>query len=302
MSWFPVDESKACVFTNEAGFVYESFPCLYKDTLIGKSYTSAELSYDPVDLRDWMVANPWVPVAAIAAYMVFITAGKSYFDNRPAWDWRSTMALWNLGLSVFSAVGFCRVLPQLVHNFWNYSVPENFCFDPETFYGSGATGLWVQLFVLSKFPELLDTFFIVIHKKPLIFLHWYHHVSVLLYCWHAYVTKNPIGIVFVVMNYGVHSIMYFYYFLMAVKCKPKWFNSIWITVAQISQMVVGVTVTVMNVAVPPLYTKGECHVKPENNYAAMIMYGSYLFLFLQFFFKRYSVKGGKSTKSSKKQA
>ena len=53
--------------------------------------------------------------------------------------------------------------------------------------------------------ELLDTFFIVIHKKKLIFLHWYHHVSVLLYCWHSYVYKAPLGILFCVMNYGVHS-------------------------------------------------------------------------------------------------
>jgi len=231
-----------------------------------------------------------VPILAVVLYGVFIMAGRSYFNGRPAWNWRNSMALWNLGLSLFSAIGFCRVFPQLVHDFYNYSVTENFCFDPESFYGSGATGLWVQLFVLSKFPELFDTFFIVIHKKPLIFLHWYHHISVLLYCWHAYVSKNPIGIVFVVMNYGVHAIMYFYYFLMAVKCKPKWFNSMWITMSQISQMVVGVTVTVLNLILPTLYEK-ECHVKKENNVAAMIMYGSYLMLFLEFFFKRYAVKG-----------
>lgn len=53
--------------------------------------------------------------------------------------------------------------------------------------------------------ELVDTFFIVIHKKKLIFLHWYHHITVLLYCWHSYVTTSPPGIFFVVMNYGVHA-------------------------------------------------------------------------------------------------
>jgi hypothetical protein len=144
--------------------------------------------------------------------------------------------------------------------------------------------------------ELLDTFFIVIHKKSLIFLHWYHHVSVLLYCWHAFTSKAPGGIFFATMNYAVHAIMYFYYFLMAIKMKPKWFNSIWITVSQISQMVVGVAVTVLGFWLAPSYEK-ECSLKSENNIAALIMYGSYLLLFVQFFLQRYF--GSKSKKAKK---
>ena len=146
--------------------------------------------------------------------------------------------------------------------------------------------------------ELIDTFFIIIHKKPLILLHWYHHISVLAYCWHSYVTKAPAGIVFCVMNYAVHAIMYFYYFLMAVKCKPKWFNSMYITVSQISQMVVGVAVTILSFIMPHTYGT-DCHIKKENNVAAFIMYGSYLMLFLQFFFKRYFAP--KKEKTTKKE-
>jgi hypothetical protein len=37
----------------------------------------------------------------------------------------------------------------------HYSWKENFCMDPESSYGSGSTGLWVQLFILSKFPYVI---------------------------------------------------------------------------------------------------------------------------------------------------
>ena len=59
-------------------------------------------------------------------------------------------------------------------------------------------------------------FFVIARKKPLIFLHWYHNVTVLLYCWHSYATLAPQELYFVVMNYTVHTAMYGYYRLMAL--------------------------------------------------------------------------------------
>ena len=98
----------------------------------------------------------------------------------------------------------------------------------------------------SKIPELFDTFFIVARQSPLIFLHWYHHVTVLLYCWHSYATEAPQALYFIAMNYSVHAIMYMYYFLMMI-AKPdsglkKFLKSIagMITAMQLSQMVVGI--------------------------------------------------------------
>ena len=135
--------------------------------------------------------------------------------------------------------------------------------------------------------ELFDTFFILIHKKPLIFLHWYHHITVLLYCWHSYVTTSPPGIFFVVMNYSVHASMYFYYALMALKLRPKWFNPMIITAFQISQMIVGIAVTLVAFYYFMNDPEGNCKIERENNTAAFVMYGSYLFLFLQFFVGRY---------------
>jgi len=301
MSWYPVDESGRCVRVNQYGLSYEDFSCLYENSF-ARTYTSYEKEFNPFIIHQWMIENPWVPVTTILLYGLFILMGRSYFETRPPWNWRTPLAVWNLCLSIFSLMGFCRALPPILHNLYHYSVFEFFCFNPESSYGSDpVSGLWMQLFALSKFPELFDTVFIVVHKKPLIFLHWYHHISVLAYCWYSYVHKFPTGIIFCAMNYAVHAIMYFYYFLMAIKCKPKWFNSIYITVAQISQMVVGVIVTIMGVIIPPIYGK-DCFLKKENNIAGMIMYGSYLLLFLQFFFKRYaSVKKVKEGKSKKQK-
>lgn len=260
---------------------------LFSHTCTLLNTNSFERLFDPVHVRDWMTENTWVPITAIVLYAVLILLGQSYFRNRDPWDWRRSMAVWNLFLSAFSAIGFIRTAPALLHLVSRYTWRENLCMDPESHFGSGVTGMWVQLFILSKFPELIDTLFIVIHKKNLIFLHWYHHISVLAYCWHSYVYKAPAGIVFCVMNYAVHALMYFYYFLMAIKAKPAWLKPVWITVAQISQMVVGVAVTVAGWYMMLVVKPEACWLTADNNTAALVMYGSYLFLFLQFFLQRY---------------
>ena len=166
-------------------------------------------------------------------------------------------------------MGMARTVPHLLHNIFNKTLEENVCQEVRVLrrlkhsnfhltyhfvapgsahmqahadWGSFATGFWVQLFIYSKPFELVDTYFIVHRKRPLIFLHWYHHVTVLLFCWHSYAFESATGLFFVGMNYSVHAIMYGYYCLMALRMKPKWMNPFFITVAQISQMIVGVSV------------------------------------------------------------
>ena len=48
----------------------------------------------------------------------------------------------------------------------------------------GSPGLvWQLMFMWSKFPELFDTVLLVLRGRPVIFLHWYHHITVLMFCW-----------------------------------------------------------------------------------------------------------------------
>jgi elongation of very long chain fatty acids protein 6 len=115
-------------------------------------FFSIEKKYDPVPVLHWMQSNPFVPILACVIYGLLIVLGQYYFASRPRWNWRGTMAAWNLSLAVFSFVGMARTFPQLLHNLSTMPLRHNLCADPRVTYGSGSTGLWVQLFILSKFP------------------------------------------------------------------------------------------------------------------------------------------------------
>jgi len=152
------------------------------------------------------------------------------------------------------------------------------------------------LFIISKIPELVDTVFIVLRNKKLIFLHWYHHITVLLFCWHSFYTRSSAGLYFTAMNYSVHAIMYFYFFLTSMGYKPPW--GICVTILQISQMFVGVFVC--SYVAYFKYQGLVCYQVPANFIAGIIMYASYFGLFLKLFCDRFVCNKGKKSKTGKR--
>lgn len=245
--------------------------------------------FDYFPIKHYLETHVFLPVLAVTLYAGFLYYGKKYFAHRKPLNLRWIMAGWNLFLAVYSMLTVFHALPA-VTVIAKRSFHDNLCKNPETHFG-GSAELWVILFVLSKFAELFDTFFIIVHKKPLIFLHWYHHITVLLFCWVAFQEKTPSTIFFGPINACIHSIMYFYYFLMAIKMKPKWFNAIWLTVGQIVQMVVGTTMSLMSMYY--YMTDDSCSLKKGSLVASFFLYGSYLYLFSAFFIERY-FKGNKN--------
>jgi len=251
-------------------------------------YSSWERNYDTLIANAFAKENNWIPVTCVIFYGICIVGGQSWMKDRTAYDLRRFLAAWNLLLSVFSFCGMVRTWPHVVYNLWAFGFEATLCKPAIYMYGCGATGLWVQLFIFSKIPELFDTFFIVVRKKQLVFLHWYHHITVLLFCWHSYVTESPGGIYFAAMNYAVHALMYGYYFLMATRMLPKWFPAGIVTISQISQMVVGVALTALS---GRLYASSQaCDVKIDNLIAGGLMYFSYFLLFVHFAIDRYILK------------
>lgn len=210
-------------------------------------------------------------------------------------DLKRLLGAWNGFLAIFSFIGAVRVVPHLFLMLYSQGFEYTLCRAGHISYGSGAPGFWVCAFIWSKYFELIDTVFLVIRKKSVIFLHWYHHCSVLLYCWHSYVWEMPTGVYFVAMNYTVHAVMYFYYFLAAICEKPpRWAFSV--TLLQISQMAIGIAITLVHLLILIKNTVPNCDGYLPNLIAALCMYTSYFFLFAQFLFRRYCKRpGGKAT-------
>lgn len=131
-----------------------------------------EKTYDSSPVYEWMKRVPWLPVASVVLYVAGIFGGQKLMEKRQAFDLKWPLAYWNLLLSVFSIVGALRVVPHLAYLLATQGPPVVACGAPEPLYGNAAVGFWVQAFILSKIFELIDTAFIVLRKRPLVFLHW----------------------------------------------------------------------------------------------------------------------------------
>jgi len=106
-----------------------------------------------------------VPLAFIALYVLIITLGPRLMKDRKPFQLKTPLALWNLSLSVFSLCGMARTVPHLLHTIATKPFRDTICTDSEAAYADGAVGLWTMLFIFSKVPELIDTFFIVTRKS-----------------------------------------------------------------------------------------------------------------------------------------
>jgi hypothetical protein len=163
-----------------------------------------------------------------------------------------------------------------------------------------------MLFVVSKVPELLDTAFLVLRRRRVIFLHTYHHVTVLLFCWDAYATRSSAGLIFACVNYFVHAVMYGYFALVAAGFKSVHRVAGFVTGLQIAQMAVGCGV--LAYAAHEKISGRGCDMTTSNLLFGAAIYSSYLVLFVLFALDRYVVcgtrgvgKSGKSGKSGKKE-
>ncbi|GMI21326.1 hypothetical protein TrCOL_g2404 [Triparma columacea] len=263
---------------------------------------SFESLFSTDDAVRYTIEHTEIPILFVSAYLVTVFYVPDFMPSK-GFNLRRLWAFWNLLLSIFSILGALRTVPYLMTALYEKGFTYTTCADSTTWFlrhdEFNPVGFWVTLFIYSKIPELIDTVFLVLQRKPVIFLHWFHHVTVLLYCWHAFANWTASGLWFVAMNFSVHSIMYFYYFL-SISGYKSWSKPLapMITTIQLLQMIVGTLVTVNVMLVK---SRGEtCHVISSNWKLGLAMYVSYFCLFAILFYNLYLKPGGKHARNGKR--
>lgn len=232
----------------------------------------------------WMEDHMWLGFLLSFLYPVAVFAGRRWMASRSPYQLRRPLLAWNLLLVVFSVVSFLSLTPTMIGKWMEIGVVGSVCSATHDL----RARFWLLLFVLSKVLEYGDTVFIVLRKSPLIFLHWYHHLSACLCSWQNVGRFNDSLILwFAWMNLGVHSLMYTHYALRAVGVRIPKAISQGVTLLQILQHLVALTC--IFIASWRQLTGCPCHTTGKLTMTALVAYGSYLGLFVQFYVNRYSV-------------
>merc|ERR1739842_81539 len=142
---------------------------------------------------------------------------------------------------------------------------------------------------LLKYYELLDTIFLALKHKPIGFLHGYHHPATLVLTWGQLVDSTGIQWVVILLNLLVHTVMYFYYAMAALKIRMPWKRIV--TIMQIAQFVCDLAACYSAWAAHNWF--GQCFGTNRAGIVFCFILTSYLYLFVDFYEMTYNKKKNK---------
>ncbi|KAF8509806.1 GNS1/SUR4 family-domain-containing protein [Gautieria morchelliformis] len=178
--------------------------------------------------------STWTSVtAALVAYLMVIFGLQELMRSRQALKMTALFQLHNIVLSSGSLLLLVLMVEEIAPIVSRHGL----------FYGICSKDAWtprlefyymVNYYI--KYLELLDTVFLVLKKKPLAFLHVFHHSATALLCYTQLNGRTSVSWVPITLNLTVHVMMYYYYYATAGGRKIWWKK--YLTSMQITQFVI----------------------------------------------------------------
>ncbi|KAI9674925.1 MAG: hypothetical protein M1822_008987 [Bathelium mastoideum] len=256
---------------------------------------NAVMGFNPEDFRFKAGQTPVSTFSACAtlliSYYIVIFGGREVMRTKQAVQLQGLFKVHNFVLTIISGILLALFLEQLIPELTRNGVFHAICH---------RDGGWTDKFVilyylnyLTKYLELLDTVFLFLKKKPLTFLHTYHHGATALLCYTQLVGHTSVSWVPITLNLMVHVVMYWYYFQSARGIRIWWKK--YITVMQIIQFVIDLGFVYFaswtyftSTYFPHLPNMGSCSGEEFAAIAGICILSSYLVLFIGFYISTYT--------------
>ncbi|KAL5614514.1 hypothetical protein BROUX41_004617 [Berkeleyomyces rouxiae] len=237
----------------------------------------------------------------VVIYYIVIFGGRELMRGRDAFKLKALFLIHNFILTAVSAILLALYIEELLPTVVRHGIFYSICD-----HGGGWTQKLVVLYYLTyltKYLELLDTVFLFLKKKPLTFLHCYHHGATAVLCYTQLIGSTAVSWVPISLNLGVHVVMYWYYFQSARGIRIWWKE--WVTRFQIIQFIIDLGFVYFasytyftSTYFPSMPNAGKCAGEEFAAFAGMIILSSYLVLFISFYFATYKKDRTSTTRKS----
>ncbi|KAF5355628.1 hypothetical protein D9756_003766 [Leucocoprinus leucothites] len=246
-----------------------------------------------------------VVVSMLAGYLTVIFGIKALMTNRQPYKLTTLFQIHNIFLSSGSALLLALMLEEIVPHVWRHGIRHALCDEAAW---TSRMEFYYMINYYFKYLELLDTVFLALKKKPMQFLHVFHHSATALLCFTQLNGKTSISWSVITLNLAVHVVMCkwqlspletlfdldedYYYYATAGGARFWWKK--YLTTMQIVQFVVDISLVYYgtyehftHAYYPYLPHSGNCAGAEGSALFGCALLTSYLGLFINFYFQTY---------------